>query len=401
MRSLAAVMLATLAGTAAAAPPVIGGHDAADGAWPDAVAILFPDGNGGADVQECTGTLVAPTVVLTAGHCYDTGKGSLPDHVLIGTNDLATPSAGTVIAIQRGIQYPNYSANYDVTVLVLATPATQAPRAIADGWAKWDITNGAMVNFVGWGSTDMNGNDYPDQLQEAMSTITDFDCSINATNGCSSGAMPAGELGAGGMGIDTCPGDSGGPMYLPTSYGTFLAGITSRGYNNDQYACSEGGIYERPDKITGWIEQSAGTAITHGPTPSAETALDVMQGGGDNTQLDANDPKSTMHTYSVMTQPTNGTAAVNDQGVLRVCANSDAPTGTDSVTLVATDSTNEMRVVAFTLPITIEAGSASGSCDPSDFSGSDGGGCCSSSRGAGGSVLLAFGVVALVMRKRR
>ena len=39
--------------------------------------------------------------------------------------------------------------------------------------------------------------------------------------------MPDGELGAGGMGIDTCPGDSGGPLYLPTDFGTFLAGVTS------------------------------------------------------------------------------------------------------------------------------------------------------------------------------
>ena len=33
-------------------------------------------------------------------------------------------------------------------------------------------------------------------------------------------------------------------------YGAFLAGITSRGYTNNQYYCSEGGIYGRPDNAT-------------------------------------------------------------------------------------------------------------------------------------------------------
>ena len=71
------------------------------------------------------------------------------------------------------------------------------------------------------------------------------------------------------MGIDTCPGDSGGPMYLLTEYGTFLAGVTSRSYDNSQFACSEGGIYGRPDKIVDWIEQQTGVKVARGPEPTA------------------------------------------------------------------------------------------------------------------------------------
>ncbi len=77
MRVVTVGILCLAAGTALAEPPVIGGSNAPAGKWPDVVAILFPDGSGGADTQECTGTLVAPTVALTAGHCYDTSKGSL------------------------------------------------------------------------------------------------------------------------------------------------------------------------------------------------------------------------------------------------------------------------------------------------------------------------------------
>src|SRR5688500_1012701 len=45
--------------------PVIGGTAVPAGKWPDAVAVL---GQG-----SCTGTLIAPDVVLTAGHCADAG----------------------------------------------------------------------------------------------------------------------------------------------------------------------------------------------------------------------------------------------------------------------------------------------------------------------------------------
>ena len=49
---------------------------------------------------------------------------------------------------------------------------------------------------------------YVDELQEATTVITDADCS-RTDLGCNIAAYPNGELGAGGMGVDSCPGDSG------------------------------------------------------------------------------------------------------------------------------------------------------------------------------------------------
>jgi secreted trypsin-like serine protease len=59
---------------------VIGGAAAPAGKWPDTVAVLW-DGE-----QQCTGTLVAPNVVITAGHCV---IGGAPDHVLVGASKLS------------------------------------------------------------------------------------------------------------------------------------------------------------------------------------------------------------------------------------------------------------------------------------------------------------------------
>ena len=50
-----------------------------------------------------------------------------------------------------------------------------------------------------------------------------------------------------------CPGDSGGPMYLLTAYGEFLAGITSRGYT-----CGKGGFYAVPQGGLCWLNGASG-----------------------------------------------------------------------------------------------------------------------------------------------
>ena len=59
----AATARTSLALTAAPSSAIVGGHDAAPGAYPSIVEITF-----GSSFL-CTGTLIAPNYVLTAGHC--------------------------------------------------------------------------------------------------------------------------------------------------------------------------------------------------------------------------------------------------------------------------------------------------------------------------------------------
>lgn len=379
--------------------PVIGGSNAPLHEWPDVAAILYKQTDG-TDMQMCTGTLIAPTVVITAGHCApseDPSIGTL-DNVLLGTNSLARPQDGETVPVARFIEYPNSQSTVDITVVVLSRAATEAPRQIATGWARLDIQNGAAVQFVGYGSIDKNGNTYIDDLQEAKSTITDYNCTTSS--GCNSAARPDGELGAGGMGIDTCPGDSGGPMYLLTSYGNFLAGATSRGYDNSTFACGDGGIYGRPDKIVDWIEQQTGVTVARGPEPAADPIM-AVHGDAGETMITANDPKSMKHTYAITTPPAHGTAKVRADGTVRVCTDPAAAAGSDAVVVTVTDADHTERAVPMTIPITIEDGTAPKSCNVDAFSGGDGGGCCETGGGGTGSIPLALGVLAVVIRSRR
>ncbi|HTL32112.1 MAG TPA: trypsin-like serine protease [Kofleriaceae bacterium] len=370
------------------AVPILGGS-AAGNKWPDAVAVEY----GG--VQECTGTLVAPTVVVTAGHCV---IGGAPNSVLVGASALSRASEGERIAVAKSIEYPSSQSSIDIGVLVLKVPSAKVePRAIASGWAKWDIVNNAAVEFVGFGTTDRNGMVETDELLEVQSTITDYNCTTS--DGCNTPAKPDGELGAGGGGIDTCPGDSGGPMYLLTDYGNFLAGVTSRSYDNATYACGEGGIYGRPDKIVDWIEEQTLVKVTRGPTPTIADALDVVVGNPIEAKIAPNDPKSNDHTFTIKTQPGYGKAAVNEDGTLRVCGSKEF-FGKDKVTVTVTDANNPTRTVDATFPINILEGDPPDDCDETAF-GDDGGGCCSASRDARGSILLAAFVLLTLRRRRR
>ena len=366
---------------------ILGGTNAPAGKWPDVVAVRA--GNS----QFCSGTLIAPNVVLTAGHCNDTTL----NNVLIGTTSLSRPSEGEVINVTKKIEYQNSQRTADLLVLVLERASKFAPRAIATGWARGDIKNGAMVQIVGYGALDRDGNQFKPELQEATTTITDADCTTSS--GCNTPVKPGGELGAGGMGIDTCGGDSGGPLYLLTDYGTFLAGATSRGYANNQYYCSEGGIYVRPDKFIDWIEMAAGTAVARGPEPTAEP-LTIVRGHGAETTIVHNDPKAKDHTFAITTPPMFGMAAVRDDGRVRVCTN-DNYAGPDSVVVTVTDKANPMRTATVKVPVTIEDGDVGENCDPNAFGEGDGGGCCDSGRSAGGALPLSLGVLAFLIRRRR
>ena len=393
---LVALAVALAPAVAAAGPdrPVIGGTNVPSGKWPDAAAVLYTVN--GMEGQECSGTLVAPTVVLTAGHCdpaVDPGIGDLT-HVLVGTNSLADPQAGETLEVANVVSYPNSQSSIDMTVIVLATPSRVHPRPIATGWAKLDIQNGAKVEFVGYGAIDQNAMTYINELQQAQSTITDYNCTTSP--GCNTAARPDGELGAGGMGIDTCPGDSGGPMYLLADYGIYLAGVTSRSYDNATVACSEGGIYERPDKVVDWIERTAGVGVYRGPEPTAEPIMAIAGGAGE-TAIAVNDPRSSDHTFSITTGPAHGIAAVRDDGRVRVCTS--GPAGNDSVVVTITDSHNAARALPVTIDITSVDGQAPAMCDVSAFT--ETGGCCDAGRSSGGAVPLAIAVLAVVRRKRR
>ncbi len=253
--------------TLAADPKIVGGHEAGS-RWPDTAALL----QGGEAV--CTGVLIAPEVVLSAGHC-----GKRIDEVLLAAASLEGP--GERIAVREVVRYPQYWLSYDVEVLLLAEASSVAPRTIAQDCVLDELEVGSVATIAGYGATDRQGYEYGDELLEAQVTVTDPDCEATE-RGCIPEVSPGGELGAGGSGVDTCYGDSGGPIYLNTDSGDFLVGITSRGWDDVTVDCGQGGIFVRPDAVLDWLEEASGWEL---PTPDcgngAEEATPATEGPQD------------------------------------------------------------------------------------------------------------------------
>lgn len=239
-----AVLSVLISSHAFAAAPVVGGHEAAPGEWPDVALVVAP-------MALCSGTLVAPDVVLTAGHCIETK----PFEVILGTTDYAVPG-GEAIPVTKAIAYPDWKHAYDVGILVLAHPAKATPRAIAGACTvKEHLADGVKVHVVGFGLTSASGMGQNTKLHEADLPVTDAACT--RVDACNPEIAPNGELAAGGRGTDSCFGDSGGPIFVPTTAGAALLGVVSRGEGTSGSPCAGGGVYERADKVVAWIEAEA------------------------------------------------------------------------------------------------------------------------------------------------
>ena len=232
---------------AIARPDVVGGARVPAGRWPDAVAVIGDSGT-------CTGTLIAPDVVLTAGHCAELA----PTEIVAATTDYGM--GGTRLAVKSVTAYPSWRTSFDLAVLVLEKPVPGVtPRAVGAACTYDGLAAGTLVHLVGFGLTTAQGDGTNTALHEAMAPVVDASCM--GAEGCQKAIAPGGEFVAGGGGKDSCFGDSGGPVYLDTPRGQVLVGATSRGVAGSTTPCGDGGVYERTDKVIAWIEQVAGERI--------------------------------------------------------------------------------------------------------------------------------------------
>ncbi len=248
--------------------PIVGGSIALSSDWPDVVGILGRDGM-------CTGTLVAPDVVLTAGHCIDIE----PIFVVTHADSLEPGTPRDLVAVKWSRAYPRWEDRFDIGVVVLQRMARTPPRAIATAClANQQLAAGAAVTIVGYGAISPNGSDDNVRLHAARIAVIDPFCEY--APGCSRAAGTNAEFAAGGRGTDACYGDSGGPAYIQTPRGYALAGVTSRALDVEGLPCGNGGIYTRADKVVAWIqsvtERRLERVACEGPTDDPEATIDEL-----------------------------------------------------------------------------------------------------------------------------
>ena len=292
---------------------VVGGEPVESGDWPDAAALMFHD------VFACSAVLIAPDVVLTAGHCFGSPY-SLKKQVVLDTNDYEV--GGISINIAEQYVYPDPLRTFDIAVFVLEESAPVAHRpllldCLADDW----LQEGLDVSVVGFGATDPDGVSRNQILHEARTTVRVPACP-DGKYGCNPQVSPDGELVAGGDGVDSCVGDSGGPLYAHTPKGIYLVGITSRAALPAETACGGGGIYVRADAIADWVESVTGRTldrpscdgVNRPPKPTA-LPIAIAQGGLATTRIEPGDPNGQdQHDFLVIRHPLVGRASVSETG---------------------------------------------------------------------------------------
>jgi putative cofactor-binding repeat protein len=260
-------------GSPAAHAAIVGGMPAEPGTFPWLAAVFH---EGPREGFQCTGTVVAPNVVLTAAHCVEDvrtgGRYSARGYAVVTGNVDYTATPRQVLGVFLTVVYPGFDrfdAAGDAALLILSTPTTAPAIALASRPSdSARLAAGRYAVMTGWGET-YSGGPSPQELRWARTAVqSPRYCRAHTQLFLAREEMCT--LDSPALHTDACFGDSGGPLLgaLPGSGEVVELGVASHLYT--QCLPSSPAVYTRADLISGWVDDWIASAnYLHGTVTSA------------------------------------------------------------------------------------------------------------------------------------
>ncbi|MDO8210906.1 trypsin-like serine protease [Conexibacter sp. CPCC 206217] len=266
---------------------VVGGTQAQPGVLS---SIVFVTSQTSADsAMACGGTVIAPTVVLTAAHCVvdaRTGSPRPARGIAVTSGRLVTAQAGSGqdLGATRVLVDPLFdpaTIRNDAALIFLTAPAAVAPMPLLSAGEAALAAPGTRVAFAGWGATIGSSDQPSPQLLSTTTTLLEDTACGRLLGDDFDPAVTLCAVDAGSFASSTCHGDSGGPLLLRRADGSWVqAGITSWGSLGCDPRVPQ--AFTRVSAVGGWIAEGVAAAPAIPPTVSsaATPARDTVVAGG-------------------------------------------------------------------------------------------------------------------------
>jgi len=283
LAALACALLAALAlPAAAAAEPsaqasVIGGHTASIAEFPSLSFIEADEGRRG---FSCTGTVVAPRVILTAAHCVeDVESGRFTDihayAVATGIANLRQVTRANVFRVADAHVFPGFDpgrVHGDAAVLILSAPTAAPPLALAGPADAPLFAAETPVSIAGWGLTKAQNRNGPATLRTATMAVQNPSLCSRRTRSYYKEYSPAMQLCLLEPPRDrsgSCFGDSGGPAIGHRVDGTpvELGVISVVGPFCSPQAPN---VLTRVDLVSAWVSEWIAAVEAGAPAPAVD-----------------------------------------------------------------------------------------------------------------------------------